>query len=375
MLHPRLTSVDGTQVAWLATIGPYGSWGDLSYRTRWGEGACGMYEASWTMPLPAGFEHPLLRRGTLVELMAGSYRVGSPLVLAFPTVGAGLEEPWTCTSTGIGRDVEGDHSFYAFRLSDGAATAVPSEAAAFAKAHGWRVDSVGSSVPTGAVGGSSTTDELMTCGSLFNAAAESGSTRWGVNSDNAVFFAADPTTPTYQVTPGAVALGSSDDGYATVVWGRYHDSTVDSYLTVSATDSDVEDAFGRKEYAASLIPLGPMSAAAAQAFTDGILARTKGRLAWTNNLTLTSNQLLTMGGVPADLSMVAEDVGRGNGMVRLHGIWSPLLEFNGQTYLDVVMGEAQLVDGDQQIQLSPMGMAPRDFAKVIEEVTGYKDGV
>ena len=88
MLHPKLTGLDGTSL-WLASIGPYGAWGDLTYQTRWDVGACGMYEASWTMPLPAQFEHNLLRRGTLVELMDGPYRVGSPLVLSEPSVGSG----------------------------------------------------------------------------------------------------------------------------------------------------------------------------------------------------------------------------------------------------------------------------------------------
>jgi hypothetical protein len=41
---------------------------------RYGEGACGMFEASWSMPLPPDFSHPLLRRGTLVELMDGPWR-------------------------------------------------------------------------------------------------------------------------------------------------------------------------------------------------------------------------------------------------------------------------------------------------------------
>jgi hypothetical protein len=79
-----------------------------------------------------------------------------------------------------------------------------------------------------------------------------------------------------------------------------------------------------------------------------------------------------MGGVPADLSKVAEDVGAGC-MVRLQGIWSDLLEFTGQTWLDIVIGQAQYVDGAQTIQLSPIGLAARDLASVVEEVTGYKD--
>jgi hypothetical protein len=372
MLHPRLTPLGSSTPVWLASVGPYGSWGDLAYTTRWGDGACGMYEASWTMPLPADFEHPLLRRGTLVELMDGSYRVGSPLVLSEPAVGSGLEDPWSFVATGIGREVEGDNSFYAFRASDGETTAIPSEAVDKAITDGWRITGRLASVPTSAIGGSATTDELMTVGSLLNAAGDSLAKRWGVNSDNYVFLSVDPTTPTYHVTPGAAALGTTDTDYASVVKLRYTDSTTGRFTTVTSTNTQTDTRFGRRTYGVNLTAQAAMSAATAQGFADGILAKFKGRMGWTNGFTLTSNQITTAGGVPADLSVLAEDVSKGC-MVRLHGIWSDLLEFTGQTWLDVVVAEAKLVDGGQTIQLNPLGMAPRDLAAVVEEITGYKD--
>jgi hypothetical protein len=102
-----------------------------------------------------------------------------------------------------------------------------------------------------------------------------------------------------------------------------------------------------------------MSSTTAQSIADQILALAKGRLSWTNNLTVTSNELLTMGGVPASLSKVAEDVGTGC-MVRLNGINNDLLEYNGQTWLDIIIGEAKYADGAQTIDLNPMGLAPRE---------------
>src|SRR3954465_13437990 len=131
MLHPRLTPVGGTiggsSSVWLASVGTYGYWADLQLKTPWGDGASGMYEAQWTMPLPPNFSHPLLRRGTLVEIMDGPYRVGSPLILSEPTVGSGLQDPWQFVAAGIGRDVEGENSFYAADGS-GNATTVPTTA-------------------------------------------------------------------------------------------------------------------------------------------------------------------------------------------------------------------------------------------------------
>lgn len=372
MLVPWLTSLDGAQRIPLYLVGKTGAWSDPTYTTRWGDGACGNYEASWTMPLPSGFSHPLLRRGTLVELMDGPYRVGSPFVMSEPAVGAGFEDPWQFTATGIGRDVEGANSFFCFRLSDGETTAIPSEAVDFAMSDGWRIAGRLASVPTSAIGGTATTEELMTVGSLLNATGDQAGQHWGVNSDNYLFFAADPTTPTYHVTPGAAALGTADDDYASVVRLRYNDSSTGTYKTVSATNTQTDTRFGRKNYAVNLTGAGAMSSATAQTYANGILAKFKGRLGWTNGLTLTSNEILTLGGVPASLSKVAEDVGNGC-MVRLYGIYNDLLEFNGQMWLDIVIGEAKYVDDAQTIVLSPAGLAPRVLSAIVEDVTGYKD--
>jgi hypothetical protein len=376
VLHLRLTPIGntpgGSASKWLAQIGPTGSWGDLSFSTRWGDGASGMFEASWTMALPPGFEGPLLRRGTLVEIFDGPWRIGSPLILSEPAVGAGLDEPWSFNATGIGREVEGDNSFFCFRTSDGETTTVPSEAVDYAIANGWRIAGRDSNVPTGAIGGTATTDELMTVGSLLNEVNKVYTTRWAVNGENVLKFYADPTSPTYQISPGAVALGTADDDFASVVKFRYIDSTTGKATTVTSTNTNVAARFGNRTYGVNRVNMPAMSAATAQGYADAILALSKGRLAWTNGLTVTPNEILTMGGRPADLSKVAEDVGNGC-MVRLHGIWSDLLEYNGQTWLDIVIGEAKYTDGAQTIQLNPIGLAARDLASFAEAVTGYKD--
>jgi hypothetical protein len=89
-------------------------------------------------------------------------------------------------------------------------------------------------------------------------------------------------------------------------------------------------------------------------------------LAWTNGFTVTSNEILTSGGVPASLSKVLEDVGNGC-MARLHGIWDDLLETTGNTWLDIIIGEARYADGAQTIDLSPLGLAARTLERVIAE--------
>lgn len=366
MLHPRLTPVGASVPVWLSTVGPYGTWTDLQTVTRWGSGACGMFEASWSMPLPPDFEHPLLRFGTLVELMDGPVRVGSPLILSEPARGASFSEPWRLVANGIGREVEGDGSFYAL---DGAGetTTIPSVAVGAAIGRGLRWDGYDSSVPTASIAAEDTSESLVTVGALLTEASDALGQRWGVGDDNMVRFLSDPTSPTWQVTPDVVALGVATDSYASAVLVRYLDDVTGSPATVSApaSPSAVETAYSRREYRADVTSLGPIPAATAQDFADGILAKSKGRLGWTNGFTLTSQELLTIGGVPADLGMV-----QAGQMVRMNGLADDLVSTSGQAWLDVTLGEAKHTDGAPTIDLSPLGLASRDMASVVEEIAG-----
>ena len=364
MVHPLLTPVGSSTPVWLAAVGTYGSWSDLSWTTRWGDGACDMFEASWAMPLPPDFEHPLLRRGTLVELMEGPYRIGSPLILSEPARGTGVGDPWRFTATGIGREVEGDNSFYAF---DGSlnATAIPTTAVDQAIARGWRITGRNSSVSATQVGASSTTDPLNTVGALLNASTDALTLRWGVGDDNLLYYYSDPTTPTWHVIPEAAALGRADDGYASGVYVRYVNSSGGAHATVSAVDSQQAAKYGVREYPVDLTSLGPISTGTATAYAASILSKSKGRLAWTNGLTLTSNDILTVGGVPADLSMV-----QAGQMLRIKDTFNDLLDYNGQTWLDIIIGETKYTDGALTIDINPLGLAARDLAHIVEEVTG-----
>lgn len=373
-LHPRLTplgaEIGGSSSRWLAEIGPYGAWSDLQYVTRWGEGACGNFEASWAMPLPSGFEHPLLSRGTIVELMHQGIRVGSPFVMADPGRGSGLSDPWRITCTGVGREVEGESSYYAFD-SSGDATNTPSEAVDEAIANkGLPWGGRDASVPT-VWFGDVTPEGVQTIGALLTGAATHEGKRWLVDASNVLTFRADPTAPAYELTPGVAQLGTADDGYASTVIVRYLDAGAGAAAkSATATNAEVEARFGHREFLVDLTgnERGPITATQAQDYAAGLLANSKGRLAWTNSFTVTSNELLTMGGVPADLSLVAERVGTGV-MVRVHGLWDDLLEFTGKTYIDVLIGEAVYADGSPTIELKPAGLAPRDMAAVVEAVT------
>lgn len=374
MLHPRLTPIGktpgGADSVWLAEIGPYGAFGDLRFTTRWGQAASGMFEASFTMPLPADFAHHLLRRGTQVELMCGGYRVGSPLVLAQPVRGGGLDDPWELTATGVGAEVTGESTWYAF---DG--TGVPTnnpqvaiDTALAVSPHPlpWAGRDV--TVPNIAFGGAGADDLPFTIGGLLSGIADANGNRWGVGNDNLVRFINEPTTPTYMTTPDVSRLGVADDDFASIVRTVYVDASTGDLGYKTSTNAVTEDAYGRREYLFDATALGPISGVDAQNLGNGFLARAKGRMGWLDNLTLTSNQLLTMGGQNASLLRVAEQVGTGL-MVRLHGVFDDLLAYTGATYLDLIMGQADYVDGAQDITLTPLGFVARDLSSIQEEVT------
>jgi hypothetical protein len=315
MLHPRLTPIGstpgGSSSVWLAQIGTYGYWADLQLNTRWGDGASGMYEAQWTMALPPNFSHPLLRRGTLVEIMDGSYRVSSPLVMSEPTVGAGLDAPWQFVAAGIGRDVEGENSFYAADGSENATT-VPTTAVDKAIVDGWRIGGRDASVTSTSPSALATSENLNTVGALLSAAAQAAGQRWGVKNDNLLYFMSDPTTPTYQTTPNAAALGVADDDYASTVKGRYLDSSTGTYLTRIATNATAATQYGVRQYMVDFTDRGAVTSTVAQGWADQVLALLKGRLGWTNGLTGHQQRAPDDGRRPGQ--PVQGSRGRGDGM-------------------------------------------------------------
>ena len=290
MLHPRLTPIGGTlggsSSAWLASVGPYGAWSDLTITTRWGQGASGMYEATWQMALPAGFSHPLLRRSTQVEAMDGPYRMGSSLIMAEPGVGTGLGDPWTLTATGVGREVEGESAFYALDSSGNtttiATTAVDNAITRPGGILGWPIAGRDASIPASGPSASSTSDGLQTVGALLGAVADESNARWGVGQDNKVALWSDPTTPTYHVVPGAAQLGTADDDYATVVLFRYLDNVTHTFATAvsPSSPSAVETRFGRREVPVDRTDLGAVVEAPCDEITTVCGGRFDGEGNW-----------------------------------------------------------------------------------------------
>lgn len=334
---------------WLSAVAPIGS---VSWSRRWPGGS---HEASWhlsTQGRPTWTLPTFIRRGQLVEVFAGP-RVWRG-VLAQPVPGEG---GWDMTATGLYSEASRFHAL----TSGGTMTSVPNTAidAAIARGLPWKRTQSFSTTAVGAV-----ESDLPTLFDLLNAWADAAGEFWGVDADGYVFHAPLPTSPTWVMTPGPDLPGATDSEYASHVYGRYLRSTDGTYQTVIASDADAATRWGRAEVTLDLTNRGAMTTASAQAAVDGVLAKGKARLGWTDDLEPGPWDLLTFGGgVPADFRHVREGQ-----MVRVLGVMDPTTTVAKP--IDVVIGEAKYDASNDSLVLSPMDKETSTLAEAIEKATG-----
>jgi hypothetical protein len=328
---------------WLNDVGP---WGGLSYSTKW-PGGCD--EATVTVYLPPTFRHPALSQGKRFEVMDGSSCVW---------LGQVGHVDW---STG---EVTADGLYAAASrfpslAADGTASARAGVAVDQAISRGapW---SGRSGFPTLTIADAESTNGLNTVAQVLDAAADESGLRWAVFEDGIVAMSADPTSPKWQIAPGLVELGQDDTEFATQLVVRYFDSGTSSYTTLIKADSTSVAMYGVVEQPVDLTGWGPMTASKATAKANGILAKGRARLGWTNSVTVGPYQLKTMGDLPADLSMV-----KAGQVVRAHGIYDAR---NLTPYRDLVIGKCSYSPGDGTVTLEPVDTQPQTLADVVEAV-------
>lgn len=334
-----------------------GSVTNLAWSTRYGhEGACGMYDATWTMDLDPGYDHPALRRGARVEVMDSMVRKGSTLILGQPERGV-RGEPWRFTAAGVGREAERDNGYYCLDAL-GNMTSRCDVAIDRAIDRGLPWAGRDSSIPTTPLTDSA--DEPNVVGALLNSASDEEGKCWGVGRDDIVRFITAPTTPDWHLDEGAAVLSPADDEYASTVLLRYR-TTTGGYDTKTADGDAVEEKFGHREFLADATPLGPISGTRAQNLANGILAKSKGRMGFSSGFTLAEGQVTTPGGGPVDLSLI--EAGQ---MLRMWGQLDELLPFTGRAFMDVILSEVRQEDRARVIQVAPIGLVDRRLAAVLE---------
>lgn len=335
-VHPR---IDGT---WLAEMGePFGE-------VAWSTGERGCKEASWSMALPKGHRPDLLTGLPLVELMVGASCIWAGLL---------AEADWAEGRFHALGLAAGAERFFALDAG-GDATARADVAIDRAIDRGWQV--------LGRDGWTSTpfvTDaDLNRVAPLLDGFATEAGTWWMVHGDRIVRLMTAPTDPDYVIAPGIVDLGVADDDYASTILVRY-EPTGGGFETEARTDADAEARFGPSEADYDVTSLGPISLAKAQALGDGVLAKGRSRIGWTEPIEVTANDLLTAGGVPASLPLV-----RSGQMIRVYGVNDDYLFLQGRTYLDLLIGETDYAAGAQTVKLAPFGKVASSMSEVMEEL-------
>ena len=300
----------------------------------WADGGSG--SASWAFALTIRSQHQALRVGSLVEVMCGLTPVWSGL----------MSDPdrttWECTAYGLASAAQN------YPAIDGALanTRDVGVAIAQAQAMGWPVLN-----PFG-VGGIAAGDadgNPAALAKLLDDYAQETGQRWGVDGRRCLFMRPDPTSPTWLASPGAAVFGSTSEGRATRLLGRYLDSGTGTNATASAGS-------GTPFEAVDLTERGAMTGAEATAILAGALAREHTGPAWTNGVNLTRGQLQTMGGTPAFLPAVVA-----GGSMRSFGLANSMQALA----LDTVIGKTRYTEGDDVIYVEPVNTAPRSLSDVI----------
>lgn len=313
----------------LSAIGP---WSGLAWATN----ERGLETVEWTMDVPRNFTHPALRRGATVELTYGSKRLGLGMLSA-PDY-----EAQRFAATGLARDA-------GFKV---AGTNVIEDAVSGAISRGmpWR-----GSTLTGTVAASPTSDgrSMVMLDQLLDQAGS-----WWVDEDGVGRWATGSTDIDWHLSPGVGALGSTDDGLLSTLWGWYVSAVAGDPAEPTAwaqTSASVAAPYGAVEDAVDLTDAGLLSEGTAQAALATLLSqRGDGALRYTNGLRVTEDEVTTRGGARADLRLM-----RNGHRCRLHG----LLDQNGDmrygAHVDFTIATTRYEEGSRYIDVTPVGMAER----------------
>lgn len=301
----------------------------------WADGGSG--SASWEFALTRRSQHQALRVGSLVEVMAG------PLPLFTGLLSQPDRTTWQCTAYGLASAAK------KYLALDGTLsnTRDVADAIAQAQATGWQATDP--DALTGVASGDETGNPI-TLADLLDARALDLGHRWGVNGKGRLFMRADPTVPQWIASPDSAAFGTTDEDRANTLYGRYLDSGTSTYLTATAGTGDAPQA------AEDLTDRGAMTNAQAVAVLDGMLTA-RSETAWTNGVTLTRDQLQTIGGTPASLLSV-----RAGQLMRTLG-----LAYGARGIAnDVVIGKTRYdAATPHQIYVEPVNTAPRTHRDVL----------
>lgn len=314
--------------------------GDVTMSTIWPGGSD---ELSW---VPSRQTASRFRGG---ELVVG-YIGGAPV-----WAGSLIEpDPSQDQMTAQGAWREGDN--YIALTGAGAATAIPDTAidAAIARGLAWTRPATIFSTAV-AVDAAQIPIRLGDLMDLFT--TWGGPIGWGVNPNREVYAAAADTGPTYQILPIAGGLGYALDDFVSQLFGRYINLSA-TPSTANSIDTTADTLHGHREDVVDLTGRGPISATNAASILTQILANGRSTPQWTIPIEVSYGEILTLGGVPVPLEIVAA-----GHLVRIHGGFELAQRLNGAMYIDVPIGRTELSAG--LLTVTPAQIAARTLTDAL----------
>lgn len=294
------------------------------------DGGCG--EMSVDLYTPRGYEHPALKRQAIVKVYLGLLPVYTGFLVDFSAEGQ-------LVARGLSA-----RQYYAFD-SLGNVTRDVGAAIVQAQNRGWQITNP--ELVAGVSAGD--TSQPITVASLLDEWAQETGSRWGVDGRARLYVRPDPPAPMWHIAANVVTLGTTSEGGATRLVGRYLEGGI--YKTVA------RGVFGGDEEPVDLTGRGEITTAQATAILDTALAATATRPGWLGGTTISRSQITNGSGRPAPLGQVLAGQ-----KVRIHGAASVTA---GSLWIDETIGKTRYVAGENSIYLEPVNAAPRTLTDVI----------
>lgn len=302
----------------------------------WADGGNG--PCSFELGRSAKHAPHLLRPGTFLEVFLGCGRTWVGRIEDYD------DNEGAVTGRGIQTDMLSVPA-----LDGGDITRTAVEAVITGRGAPWNLfvtDPYSVSTDMGTALGDDTTPLMMAA--LFDLCAEQAGRRWGQDQNGALYFTSDAETPSsWLLAPGVARFGQTTEGQASHLVGRYQ-AIGGALATATRLDPD---ATVIKAELIDLTDRGPMTEASAVAILDAVLAAGKSSTGWVNGITVTRDQLLTIGGTPSALAGVRA------------GSRLKVIELGPNT--SAVIGKTRYTAGDDLIYLEPVNTAPRNIVDVI----------
>lgn len=303
----------------------------------WADGGNG--PSSFELGRSAKSAPHLTRPGTLLEIFKGCGRVWL----------GRIEDYDQNEGSVVGRGIHTDLFGLPALTSLGATTRVAATAITTARAAPWNLyvnDAHGVLTTMGTATGDDTSPQMVNV--LLDQCAEQVGKRWGQDPNGALYFRSDADIlASWLLAPGVARFGTTTEGRASHLIGRYQTSTGDN---ATATRVDL-DATVLNTETVDLTERGALTEAEANAILDAALAAGKSGTRWVNGITVTRDQLMTIGGTRASLAGVR--AGSRVNVVELGMNRS------------AIIGKTRYTAGESVIYVEPVNTAPRTFADVI----------